>query len=140
MVPDIQRLVFENIQKRGYVDGYDPATLLRRQVCKLIEEIAEVEQHSPLSEVGDDLQAVGQKARRLFDDKEEWEYVSLHAKVTDSQAAGLAKELADMQVVLFVASEVLAQIMGEGPNGERYSVLAAAFNKSIGDIKRGVRQ
>lgn len=139
MVPDIQRIVFENIQKRGYVDGYDPAVLLRRQVCKLIEELAEVEQHSPLSGVGDDLQTVGQKARELFDNKQEWEWVRLYAKVTDSQAAGLAKELADMQVVLFVAAECLANIMGEGPNGERYSVLAAAFSKSIGDIKRGVR-
>ena len=52
------------------------------------------------------------------------------------QYHGYAKTAEHSQAV---AAECLANIMGEGPNGERYSVLAAAFNKSIGDIKRGVR-
>jgi hypothetical protein len=56
-------------------------------------------------------------------------------------AARMSKELADMQVVLLCAAELVGKVLAEaGVEDSHFDVLTAAFGKSTEDIDRGVRR
>jgi hypothetical protein len=100
---EAQRKVADSVAKRGYRDGWTAEQFLARQVCKLVEELAELTLTVAKIWPGgrlywawqQRLDKAGIAARLSFDDPAEWADVA----VLDINAA--MEEAADMQVFLF---------------------------------------
>ena len=75
-----------------------------------------------------EIRNAGASARWLFDSEEKW----VDQDVPEPEA--LAKELADLQVVLFCAAAALGEL-----TGEPFDVVQAAREKATADVARGVR-
>lgn len=134
---DAQRQVAESVAKRGYRDGWTAEQFLARQVCKLVEELAELtltiakvwpggRLYWPWQQIID---KAGLAARLSFDDPAEWHDVAV------MDLAALKSEAADMQVVLFN----IAAAIGELEGGQPFDVVQAAVDKATRDEARGVR-
>ena len=129
-----QQQVAENTAARGYRDGWTAEQFAARQVCKLVEELAEL---STNIWTGSNLEVIsyweqlictaGEDARRHFDNVSRWDVSSVTAETAKS-------ELADIQVVVFNLAAALAEI-----TGEPFDVVQAAVDKSAADIERGKR-
>lgn len=127
-----QKTVYDAIKARGYVKPHsDPRNILVRQVVKLMEELGELADNvsvilddqaaKPAVYLLEDMRTLGEDARACFD--EDW-----FAGPRISDPDEVRKELADLQVVLFVAAETMG-----------FDVVEAAVEKSRRDVGRGVR-
>lgn len=137
MSAEVQQAVCEAIRARGYLDGYTPAQVAGRQVCKLAEELAELAEQV----VGPDytttlgLTLAGELGRRDFDDSRGWREMDF-AAVNDLTAA--CQEAADLQVVLLALAGSLDQLC-QAAGLPAFDLLAAALRKAQADVARGVR-
>jgi len=129
-----QQRVVTSVCNRGYLDGWTPAQLIARQICKLQEELSELSEcvtPSPYLE-GEafhfHIQKTGVFARQLFDTREEWGY----EPTADVDA--LKKEAADLQVVLFCLAASIEEL-----TRQPFDIVAAAVEKATSDEARGVR-
>lgn len=139
-----QEQVVDAVKARGYWEGYSAYQMLARNLVKMAEELAEATAWvvlEPTAAVGfgaTKLEAlftlVGLVARERFDARAPADWYD-NDEATPYVAEKTAKELADMQVVLFNA----AQAFGEW-RGEPFDVVQAALDKSRADVARGVRQ
>jgi NTP pyrophosphatase (non-canonical NTP hydrolase) len=145
----LQTAVYTAVESRGYMKGWTAFQALHRQLAKLAEELAEVVEASDFMPTdGFALLAVeaGQSARRVFDLNKPhqlpWaEFADIPPALQVEAAARMSKELADMQVVLLCAAELVGKVLAEaGVEDSHFDVLAAASRKATGDIDRGVRQ
>jgi len=128
-----QRVIYNAVKQRGYIDGYTPQQLAARQAAKIIEEAAELlSTMSPHFESAPDLTdewfylraqtlAAAKTARALFD-RNDWN----RADVVVMEDA--PSEAADCAVVLFTLAETLGIDLAQ-----------MAAEKAESDVKRGVR-
>ena len=126
-----QKQVAENTVARGYRDGWTAEQFAARQVCKLVEELNELDGsfNNYFHSWRRDLNNAAIDAKLFFDgDLGDWN----DAKLWTAQSAKL--ELADIQVVVFNLAQALAEI-----TGEPFDVIQAAVDKSAADVTRGVR-
>lgn len=129
----IQERVAAAVAARGYREGWTAEQFAARQVCKLVEELAELSQVVEADTVRsyayeEDLDQLGIDARKMFDDETAWGW----AGVQDIAAA--RAELADIQVVVFTLAAALNEI-----DGEQWDVAQAALDKALADMGRDVR-
>lgn len=130
-----QAVVYEAVRERGYLDGYEPDALLFRQLLKLTEELGEAWAHVNSRSSGSlraaaYMRSAAEEARHEFDKRDELSgYVHVQTQIDE-----LASELADLQVVLFVAAQIIAQ-----ETGQPFDIVQAAVDKAEADVKRGVR-
>ena len=125
-----QNEVYEAVVARGYREGWRVDLFLARQVVKLVEEVAEAGALVAWlpNYFRAEIRNAGASARWLFDSEEKW----VDQDVPEPEA--LAKELADLQVVLFCAAAALGEL-----TGEPFDVVQAAREKATADVARGVR-
>lgn len=144
--PDIQAIVAQSVEQRGYWRLWTVDNLLARHVCKLIEEASEAAEciYLPLP-LKLAVKLVGWLARVYFDDSKFWlpsagspEWRQRRARY-EHALPSLQKELADCQVVLFSAAEAIskAQPVSAKP---RFRIAYEALKKSRLDVSRGVRK
>jgi hypothetical protein len=139
-----QEQVAAAVAARGYRDPYTAYQFLARNIVKMAEELAEAANWLILDPVEPDfgqskdtMEAmfglVGALARTRFDVKEGalWYDAS---RPTAYACEKIAKELADMQVVLFNAAQAFGQV-----RGEPFDVVQSALDKATADVTRGVR-
>lgn len=114
-----QQRVYRSVEERGYVYGWTRDQLIARQVQKLTEELYELAENISVTRI-DLLAKAAAEAKSDFDGK----------RIPDLRAndEGLAKELADIQVVVFMIAEALG-----------VDVVTLAVQKATKDIARGVR-
>lgn len=122
--------IYEAVEARGYIDGYEPEQLAARQCLKRIEELAEQAEAlmtgdpaytGKLARMLYALSEAGNLARELFDAKAEVNVAMYASKI-------FTQEAADQVVTLCV--EMIA-------TGHDYFALAE--DKAASDISRGVR-
>lgn len=117
------------VEARGYFNGYTDKQLFARQVCKMLEEAAELAECVQLpGNVSAAAYIMGMEARRAFDDKGAWDYEP------DIDAPRAMKEDADVTVTACCGGELLSRI-----TGQPFDVVEAAVEKAVSDVKRGVR-
>ena len=126
-----QNDVYNAVLARGYREGWSAEQFVARQIAKLAEEVAEASYHIPSMEfyqwvIG--LRNTGWAAKFAFDRPDYWDVATVAAY------EGLAKELADVQVVLFCAAAALGEL-----TGEPFDLVQAARDKALADVGRGVR-
>ena len=125
-----QNQVAENTAARGYRDGWTAEQFAARQVCKMVEELDELD--ACFGSYGHgwryDLEISAQNARDKFD-SDVWDDVEIW------QVKKAQQELADLQVVIFNRAAALGEIAGEP-----FDVVHAAVAKSAADVERGVRE
>lgn len=132
-----QQVLRDYVAERGYRDGYTAEQYLRRQALKLVEETAELVAALGALAPADVRVAMEHAARAA----REWFDAGYPAGETEPPAAldaealeHVADELADVQVVVFVAAEALTEIRGKQCDIVRRAVWKAAM-----DRRRGVR-
>lgn len=127
----IQSRIAQNVIDRGYAEGWTPDQMVCRQIAKLVEELGEAVAHlctmgeflnHPVAFWADAMDFAARRAKIHFDSKNTWDDVYL------DDLDALRTELADIQVVLFVAAHFLG-----------FDITQAALDKSNADVKRGVR-
>lgn len=125
-----QNEVYEAVVARGYREGWRVDLFLARQVVKLVEEVAEAGALVAWlpNYFRAEIRNAGASARWLFDSEEKW----VDQDVPEPEA--LAKELADLQIVLFCAASALSELMNQEIN-----LVELAVEKATKDIERGVR-
>jgi len=130
-----QQQVAENTAARGYRDGWTAEQFAARQVCKLVEELQELNLHIWSSHSLADapyweslLDRAGDNAKSHFDNEHAWHSICIDG-VDEAKS-----ELSDIQVVVFNLAAALAEI-----TGEPFDVVQAAVDKSAADIERGKR-
>lgn len=125
-----QQQVAQAVIDRGYMKGWSWHQFAARQVYKLAEELGELNQYVR-SNQDMDWEVIGEAAvvaRTLFDNQMIWG----GSKVENLDQA--KKELADVQVVVFVLAHCLEQM-----SGREWSVVKEAVGKATKDVERGVR-
>ena len=132
MTQPLQRSIYSNVAKRGYLDRWTHSQFLRRQLVKLLEETSEAflaadwpPQFNRLKEL---VTLVKAEAKRVFDDRLFW------TDVGGRTPEAVRSELADVQVVLCCAACAY-----EDERRVSFHLMYEAVSKSNGDIKRGVR-
>jgi hypothetical protein len=124
----IQRDVFDSVAARGYLDEskWSREQLIVRQVLKAQEELGEAADDGLLAAGGCvafllvDMVHIGKQAGYVFDGE--------RFKSLAIDGPALRSELADLQVVLFIAAELLG-----------FDIVQAAAAKAQADVERGVR-
>lgn len=129
---ETQQLVADLVARRGYWDGWTEAQFLVRQAVKLQEELGELfaalGEYAPTN-VAERVQEAAFLARRVFRQGRGWP-----AEIEDDERLRQVRtELADLQVVLFNAAEVLGSLLGEFVDVEQEAV-----EKARADMERGV--
>lgn len=122
---ELQALVAKAVADRGYRAGWTDEQFAARQICKAVEELAEVGEcikwiyHNP-SWI-DSLQDIGAQARGYFDDNRAWYQA-------ESFYPEISQEIADVLIPLLCLADVLGidleQVIRE---------------KALGDAQRGMR-
>lgn len=136
-----QDAVCNAVEKRGYREGFSDVQFLARNIAKLMEELGEL---SELVLDNEDflgyhteyqwhiLQAA-KVSRKYFDDKDYWRQAALVGNGINT-IEKIKSEAADCQVVLFNIAGAISRL-----TGEKYDIARAAAQKSVADVKRGVR-
>jgi NTP pyrophosphatase (non-canonical NTP hydrolase) len=121
----LQRTIYNNVAARGYTDGFTNEQFAARQVAKGAEELGEfAECFTGLPRyVRADVTLCGNTCRENFKMPQLWKDARLSVDPAEAR-----KELADMLVSTLSACESLG-----------FDGLAAALEKSAGDVARGVR-
>lgn len=138
-VKEIQNLVAEAIEQRGYRKDWTDAQFLARQIAKLQEELAEMAYHVRDDVyAGDDqtelelrIQTAGSRAKAYFDGN--WFHTAGLRDDSVETREAIKSEAADCLVVLFNIAAVIEQI-----TGEPFDLVTAALQKARSDVKRGV--
>jgi hypothetical protein len=129
-LPPPQQIVADNVRERGYYqDGsgryWLDFELACRQICKMLEEVAEAAKYVwlpwPLRLA---VRIAGALARWYFDKEAPWH----RACLGEYDILSFKGELSDMQVVLFVAGDAYG-----------HDVVQGAVDKSAADRERGRR-
>jgi len=120
----VQEKITKSVAQRGYgPGGLAPAAYAAKQMCKAVEEIAELASCFRLPEyLARSISVTGAIARHYFDDQEVWTRTSL-----DDEKSSAA-ELADVLIPLLVCATALD-----------IDALDEAEKKASADIQRGVR-
>lgn len=145
-----QRLVFEAVVARGYLDPWTLIEFVHRQLWKLQEELAELfdaagytalnhlthdDERDDAEKIARQVESAGKTARSYFTAQTP-EFYKILPDIPMNPAK-VAAELADMQVVLFC----LAQALQTGwEELEHFNVNEMALAKSRFDIRRGIRK
>ncbi len=126
-----QNDVYNAVVARGYREGWSADQFLARQIAKLAEELGESSFHIASMDFQrwvTEVHNAGRAARFAFAQPDYWDQAAI------VHPDGLARELADLQVVLFCAAAALGEVMGEP-----FDLVQAARDKALADVKRGVR-
>lgn len=123
---ELQTLVAQAVEARGYRQGWTDEQYAARQVCKAVEELGEVqaaiEWRSWIPNWAGGLQFTGLYARKSFDGMDDW------GQVVDVDCKKVAPELADVVIPLLVLAETLGIDLEQ-----------EIRTKALGDVERGVR-
>ena len=130
-----QRAIYDAVAQRGYRYGWTAEQFAARQVCKLSEELCELNAGFCLPEEYWRTLAPGSRYvfAGLFDDKAKW--LEEPEGLEDCDIESAKDELADLQVVVMCLAEALGEICGEP-----FDVVRAALDKATADVERGVRE
>lgn len=128
METSYQSSVAEAVKARGAREGWTPEQYAARCVCKLMEELSELEGtirwEGPYPDWVNLLNDGGDLAREHFRDSEAW--------TVEGFGTGSARgEVVDLMVGILCLAQVIAEI-----EGEPFDVLQEALVKAESDVKR----